>query len=188
MLRTVERIAADNHVQITYRGQPSRAGALNTNTFFEELTLPIRLTTAEKELVDFLFQLGSGDSMIRVRDLDLRPGVPPTNLFGQITLVATYQRTNALTTAPRSATAPLPAGTQATNRLALAPVASTTRPAPAATTNASTNIPSTAPRAPLAPTNPASVFPKITSRTSTNPAPVVPPSIRSSKPSTKTDP
>ncbi len=40
----------------------------------------------------FLHALGSGDSMIRVRDMDLRPDPPRYRLNGTITLVASYQK------------------------------------------------------------------------------------------------
>jgi Tfp pilus assembly protein PilO len=91
-LRTVQSLAKSNHVEITRSGQPIKSAAVNTNSFFEEVSLPIDVTTAEKDLVDFLYELGSGNSMIRVRDLQLSPGSTGTNLSGRITLVASYQK------------------------------------------------------------------------------------------------
>src|SRR5207245_1679588 len=64
----------------------------------------------------FLYDLGSGDSMIRVRDLDLRPGATGTNLSASITLVASYQRATtikpaAAPSARTNATPTVPANT-----------------------------------------------------------------------------
>jgi hypothetical protein len=42
--------------------------------------------------VDFLYKLGSGASMIRVRDLELQPDAPHQHLNGNIRLVASYQK------------------------------------------------------------------------------------------------
>jgi Tfp pilus assembly protein PilO len=94
MVRAVQRLALTNHVKIDYLGQPTKSIGPNTNSFFEELSLPIKVLTGEPSLVDFLYELGKGDSMIRVRDLLLSPGPSGTNLSGQITLVASYQKAN----------------------------------------------------------------------------------------------
>jgi len=98
MVRAVQNLARDNHVRIDYLGQPTKSTASNTNNFFEELNLPIRVITGEASLVDFLYELGRGSSMIRVRDLLLNPGPSATNLAGSISLVASYQKTNAAKT------------------------------------------------------------------------------------------
>lgn len=93
LLRTVQTLAKSNQVDITRSGQPIKSMAIgNTNAFFEELSLPIDVITGEKALVDFLYNLGSGNSMIRVRDLTLNPAPSGTNLVGRVTLVASYQK------------------------------------------------------------------------------------------------
>ena len=63
-----------------------------TNQFFLELTQLISVESGERELVDFLFSLGSGNSLIRVRDLALHPNPPRQALSGNVKLVASYQK------------------------------------------------------------------------------------------------
>ncbi len=68
------------------------AQQLRTNQFFLELSQNIGMTCGETELVDFLYNLGAGTSLIRVRDLTLKPDVPRQQLSAQIKLVASYQK------------------------------------------------------------------------------------------------
>src|SRR5262249_17781915 len=44
-----------------------------TNQFFLELSEPVTVQSGEQSLVDFLYNLGSGNSLIRVRGLVVRP-------------------------------------------------------------------------------------------------------------------
>jgi hypothetical protein len=65
----------------------------STNDFFEEQSIRIDINTGEKELVDFLLNIGAGSSMIRVRDMDLRPADQNRyRLQGSVTLSANYQK------------------------------------------------------------------------------------------------
>jgi hypothetical protein len=64
-----------------------------TNLFFLELTQPVSVQSGEAQLVDFLYSLGSGNSLIRVSELTLRPDPPRQQLSGQVKLVASYQKT-----------------------------------------------------------------------------------------------
>jgi len=67
--------------------------ALRTNSqFFIERAYNLSVTSGEQQLVDFLHNLGSGTSLIRVRDLSLRPDQPRHNLSANIKLVASYQK------------------------------------------------------------------------------------------------
>jgi Tfp pilus assembly protein PilO len=63
-----------------------------TNQFFLERSQSISIQGAEQQVVDFLFNLGSGSSMIRVRDLNLRPDPPRQQLVANVKLVASYQK------------------------------------------------------------------------------------------------
>lgn len=93
---TVQNQAIQAGVQIlqTTQLQIPRSGPASTNQFFEEQAIKISVNTGEKELVNFLHALGSGNSMIRVRDMDLRPDPSSgrTRLLGGVTLVASYQK------------------------------------------------------------------------------------------------
>jgi hypothetical protein len=68
------------------------SSAGKTNQFFEEQSGVVNVTTEEKNLVDFLYHLGVGGSMIRVRSMTLNPDPQRQKLQGNITLVATYQK------------------------------------------------------------------------------------------------
>lgn len=63
-----------------------------TNQIFLEKTQPITLVAEESQLVDFLYNLGAGNSLIRARSLRLSPDPPRQKLSASITLVASYQK------------------------------------------------------------------------------------------------
>lgn len=104
LLRTVQLQAQQHNVTITSTRAGLPGPTTSTNAFFDEQTVQIGVNTGEKELVQFLLALGSGGSLIRVRDMDLRPDPPRFRLNGTITLVASYQK-KPKTTRP-TATAP----------------------------------------------------------------------------------
>jgi len=63
------------------------------NMFFDQKAYRLTVTTDDKELIDFLVAVGSGESMVRVHDLDLKPKPPQnTQLICNMTLVANYQK------------------------------------------------------------------------------------------------
>ena len=96
-----------------------------TNQFFEEQGGVITFVAEEKALVDFLYSLGTGGSLIRVRSMVLNPDPPKHKLVGNITLVASYAKK-----APLKSAAPAPGAKPA-------PSSSAARPAsPFAKTNA----------------------------------------------------
>src|SRR5690606_38310506 len=73
--------------------QVTQSNTGQTNEFFEEQSITIGVNTGEPELVDFLLKMGSGSSMIRVRDLNLKPADQNRyRLQGTITLSANYQK------------------------------------------------------------------------------------------------
>lgn len=66
-----------------------------TNQIFVEKTQPITAVAKESQLVDFLYSLGAGNSLIRARGLRLITDPPRQNLNASITLVASYQKKTA---------------------------------------------------------------------------------------------
>ncbi len=92
---TVQNQAALSGVQVN-RYDPIRQTAFSaggkTNQFFEEQSGIISVTTEEKSLVDFLYNLGNGSSLIRVRSFTLNPDPPRQKLQGNVTLVASYAK------------------------------------------------------------------------------------------------
>jgi len=87
-MRTVQQQAAASGFGI----QNYSRSMMHTNQFFVEQIQNINVVATEPELVDFLYKLGSGASMIRVRDLELQPDQPRQRLSANIRLVASYQK------------------------------------------------------------------------------------------------
>ena len=79
---------------------------VRTNQFFLELTQQISVESGEAQLVDFLYNLGSGTSLIRVRDLALHPNPQRQALSGNVKLVASYQKNPPKKAAPVANAAP----------------------------------------------------------------------------------
>jgi hypothetical protein len=71
-----------------------RTTTSTNNAFFVEQTQQISVLALEANLVDFLYRLGAGPSMVRVHDLSLRPDAPHQRLQAEIRLVASYQKTS----------------------------------------------------------------------------------------------
>ena len=74
-------------------------------SFLSQQVQNINVLATEEQLVDFLYKLGSGSSMIRVRDLTLQPDAPRQHLTADIRLVASYQKNPTPATAAKTATA-----------------------------------------------------------------------------------
>ena len=85
------------------RANCSRSIMHTNDAFFVEQVQNINVVATDQQLVDFLYKLGSGASMIRVRDLELQPDGPRLHLNANIRLVASYQKKPA---APARAAAP----------------------------------------------------------------------------------
>lgn len=116
-LTAIQNQAAQSGVGIVANNrQPPR-----TNQFFLELGQALTTQSGEAQLVDFLYNLGAGSSMIRARALSVRPDQPRTGLTATMTLVASFQKKPAAraTTPAKSPTptakspAPVPAATPA---------------------------------------------------------------------------
>jgi Tfp pilus assembly protein PilO len=70
----------------------SKQITMTNDQFFVEERMNINVQATDDQLVDFLYKLGSGASMIRVRDLELQPDPPHQHLTANIRLVASYQK------------------------------------------------------------------------------------------------
>lgn len=101
LMRTIQSQAAASGFGI----QSFSRSMMQTNQFFVEQVQNINVLATEEQLVDFLYKLGSGSSMIRVRDLTLQPDVPHQRLSADIRLVASYQKNPTPATAAKPATA-----------------------------------------------------------------------------------
>jgi len=94
--RAIQMQQAQSGVNITSTSKQT----VRTNQFFLELTQQISVESGEAQLVDFLYNLGSGTSLIRVRDLALHPNPPRLALSGNVKLVASYQKNSPKKAAP----------------------------------------------------------------------------------------
>ena len=99
-MRTIQAQAEASGVG---RANYSRSIMHTNDAFFIEQVQNINVVATDQQLVDFLYKLGSGASMIRVRDLELQPDGPRQHLNANIQLVASYQKKPA---APAGAAAP----------------------------------------------------------------------------------
>ena len=108
MVRYVNSQAAIAGVTIssytTAKGASTSGG--KTNAFFEEQTGNIQFVAEETALVNFLFALGSGNSLIRVSSMTLSPDPARLKLMGSMTLVTSYPKKAAAKAA--AATTPAP--------------------------------------------------------------------------------
>jgi len=84
----------------------SRQITRTNDAFFVEQVQNISVLATEEQLVNFLYNLGSGASMISVRDLELQPDVSRQRLSASIKLVASYQKNSPSAKAPSTAKAP----------------------------------------------------------------------------------
>ena len=106
---TIESQARNSGVNLITSGRVTP----QTNQFFVEQSQTVSFQSGEQQLVEFLFTLGSGNSLIRVRDLEVGPDQPRQNLNGHVTLIASYQKKNTGKGAPAArktaaASSPLP--------------------------------------------------------------------------------
>jgi len=85
-----------------------------TNEFFEEQSIKINVESQEPQLVAFLYNIGNDPSMIRVRELEMKPAdANRYKLRGGVTLAANYAKHPASApAAPKAAS--LPAGAKKT--------------------------------------------------------------------------
>jgi type II secretory pathway component PulM len=120
-MHAVQTQAVQSGVGITGSGRT----ITRTNQFFMEQIQTITVQSGEQQLVDFLYKLGDGDSLVRVRDLSVRPDQNRQQLAASITFIASYQKNPRITPAPTAAAKPK--GTPAVGTPAVAP--KTTPPA-----------------------------------------------------------
>ena len=83
----IQAQAAQSKVNITQISHTT----YKTNQFFLELSQTLNVQSPEPQLVDFLYNLGSSNSLIRVQDMGLRPDPPRQQLVANVKVVASYQ-------------------------------------------------------------------------------------------------
>ncbi|HWN93442.1 MAG TPA: hypothetical protein VNT99_00295 [Methylomirabilota bacterium] len=102
---TVNNQAVLSNVQVIRSDFGGRQPTLGrTNQFFEEQRGTISVTMEERALVDFLYNLGVGGSLIRVRSMSLNTDGPRQRLLGTVQLVASFAKRAPVRAAPAAAT------------------------------------------------------------------------------------
>ena len=88
MSRAINKLEALSGINV------SRQGRVNseTNTFFIEKSMRIDFSGKENQIVDFLWKLSEGDSLVRVSEMRLRPDKNRYKLEGWMELTASYQK------------------------------------------------------------------------------------------------
>jgi Tfp pilus assembly protein PilO len=99
--RLVQSQAAAAGLNITSTDPRQRMTGSRTNQFFQEQALSIQFNSGGKELVDFLVGIASGNSMVRVREMNVKPDPSQTRLVGNVVFIGNYQARPA-TNAPAS--------------------------------------------------------------------------------------
>lgn len=135
-LRTVQMHATQSQIGITGTSKQQT----RTNQFFLELSQTFSFAAGEQQLVDFLYNLGSSNSLIRVREMTLRPDQPRQALNASVKLVASYQK-KPTTRAPAATpeTGPKAALKAATNNGPKIPLPQGPRPSQPKATNQLSN-------------------------------------------------
>jgi len=87
--KTINTEAIQNGVNFIGNSRPITR---TNNQFFVEQIVTVQVQATEKQLVDFLYNLGTGNSLVRVRALSVHPDPPRQQLSANITLVASYQK------------------------------------------------------------------------------------------------
>jgi len=140
LMEEVRSEAALANVSVT-RWDPSQRSTATRTNFFEEQSLSITVNTGEKELVDFLWNLGSRNSLIRVKNMSLQPDPTRMRLQGTILLVKSFQKKKSAPSVAAAASKASPPPVKASN----APVRATNAPkavtVPATNTLSKTNAP-----------------------------------------------
>ena len=91
--QTVQSQALASGVTInSYAMQNTRTTTTVTNAFFDEQSLVVAYDTKYGPLISFLVNLAEDESMIRVRNMEVKPDLSRQRLQGNITLVASFQK------------------------------------------------------------------------------------------------
>jgi type II secretory pathway component PulM len=123
LVRRVDVQARQNGLYVLQLDPRPKQSQSQTNRFFEEEYVTLHATSDNEQLVNFLVSLTSTNSLIRVKDLTLKPAdAGATKLDANMTLVASYQRKTPVrvhppsTPTPSNTPAAKPAGTRALTR------------------------------------------------------------------------
>jgi len=100
LLQTVQSQALASGVRINSAQETTRNFNIATNAFFDEQSIVVSYDTGYQQLVSFLVGLAEHESMIRVRQMDVRRAPNTHTLQGNVTLVASYQKSRPAAATP----------------------------------------------------------------------------------------
>jgi hypothetical protein len=115
----IEQYANASGVSYSRSVPGTRPTSGRTNQFFEDQGLTVDFNTYSTNFVEWLVGLATGNNMIRVQEMNLKPDPSGHRLSGSILFIASYQKK----TAPKTSTTPSGATT-----VARAPSAGTNTP------------------------------------------------------------
>ena len=130
LIRFYSSRAIDNNVLV----QNNSGIKTTTNTFFLDQEMTLSVMAREKGLVGFLYNLGSSNSMVRVKNMSLRPDQSHQQLNASITIVASYQKK-----VPAKSSAPTPPAKIVASAKPAAPSPKPVAPDPKPVVHTSTN-------------------------------------------------
>ncbi len=136
--RIVQTEATTSGLMVNRYDPRPRVSISKTNQFFEDQFLTIDFNSDGKSLVDFLSNLALGNSMIRVREMNIKPDTSQTRLVGSLLFVASYQKRPAVAASPARIAGTVPAKGAPTS-VAPTPSVSESLPAKPQPTNAPVN-------------------------------------------------
>ncbi len=141
--RIVQTEASNSGLMVNRYDPRPRVSLTKTNQFFEDQFLTIDFNSDGKSLVDFLSNLALGNSMIRVREMNIKPDGSQTRLVGSLLFVASFQKKQPTSSNPARIVATRPSNPFLTNNT---PSSSTLNPQP--DTGGKTNTPALSNRPP----------------------------------------
>ena len=140
LIRFYTSRANSNNVQVINN---SRISTMTNDPFFVNNEMQLSVVGRESAIVNFLYSLGAGNSIVRVRSMSLRPDSTHQQINANISIVASYAKKppvrNTSAAAPAAGKTAAPAPKPATP--AAKPAGQTNKPLVTTTHNSATNKP-----------------------------------------------
>jgi Tfp pilus assembly protein PilO len=115
LIGRIQAVADQSKLSVGNLAPLGRSRTGKTNEFFEEQTISLTVNpSGPQELVDFLYAIGSGDLLVRVKELSVNPDASQTKLMATMKLVASFQRKTPAALAPVKPGAAKPAALSST--------------------------------------------------------------------------
>jgi len=101
LIGRIQAVADQSKLSVGSMAPLGHSRTAKTNEFFEEQAISLTVNpSGPQELVDFLYAIGSGDLLVRVKELSVNPDASQTKLMGSMKLVASFQKKTPAAPAP----------------------------------------------------------------------------------------